>query len=383
MALTRPVVRLDLPAQAVGEGTEAGVLLALSQRKLNALTMPVCYIDAAQCFRFVNRAFLEWTNKSQAEVIGRGIFDIEGREIYELYRAYIDAALHGERVSFERRFSSSKRNAFWVRIDYYPDRGPRGNIRGLIATYTDVDAIKQRELEAGEREHRLRLVTDSVGLPILYFDTALRVRFANKPYGEYIGITVDDLLGQQLKNFIAPEALAEMQRYVERSFAGAVISYDRYERRASGQLRWIRITLFPDREPGGKTGGAFAVINDIEDDVRIREALKSQEAQLRLFADNIPGPIAYLDKSLKYTFVNQAFANWACRPQDKIYGKTPYEVMPPDVAAFLRPIIKRAQAGENVEYERGGTSVDGQRRRIHGRIAPDVDGTGKVGGVCV
>ena len=50
------------------------------------------------------------------------------------------------------------------------------------------------------------------------------------------------------------------------------------------------MTLFPDRELGGRVGGAFAVMNDIEDDIRIRDALKSQEAQMRLFADNIPGP---------------------------------------------------------------------------------------------
>ena len=60
----------------------------------------------------------------------------------------------------------------------YPDRGPRGDVRGVLATYTDVDNIKRLELEAGEREHRLRIVTDSVGLPIFYFDrgtaTALR-----------------------------------------------------------------------------------------------------------------------------------------------------------------------------------------------------------------
>src|SRR5438046_7434982 len=172
-----------------------------------------------------------------------------------------------------------------------------------------------------------------------------------------------------------------MQGYVERAFAGATVSYDRRERPASGGLRWVRITLFPDREPGGRTGGAFVVINDIEDDIRIREALKSQEAQMRLFADNIPGPIAYLDRSLRYTFVNQAFANWVCRPQDQIYGKTPYEVMPSDVTAFLRPIIRRAQDGENVEYERVGVSVDNQRRWMHGRIAPDLDGTGKVRGL--
>ncbi|MGH8713416.1 MAG: PAS domain-containing protein, partial [Casimicrobiaceae bacterium] len=382
MALPRSLTRLDPPTQqTVGEGLEREALLALSQRKLNALGLPVCYIDVDQRYRFVNRAFLDWSAKPQFEVIGREVVEVDGRELYQLYHAYLEAALNGERVSFERQLSSVKRNAFWVRVDYYPDRGPRGEIRGVLATYTDVDNIKRMELEAGEREHRLRIVTDSVSLPIFYFDRAFRLRFANKPYGEYIGGAVDDLLGQPLKNFVAPDALDEMMGYVERAFAGATVSYDRRERPASGELRWVRITLFPDREPGHRTGGAFAVINDIEDDVRIREALKSQESQLRLFADNIPGPIAYLDRTLKYTFVNQAFANWVCRPQAEIYGKTPSVIMPHDVNAFLRPILKRAQQGENVEYERVGASADGKRRWMHGRVAPDLDAAGKVRGL--
>ena len=152
---------------------EREALLALSQRKLNALGLPVCYIDAHQRYRFVNRAFLDWTGKTQAEVIGREVIEVDGRELYQLYHAYLEAALSGERVSFERQLSSVKRNAFWIRVDYYADRGPRGDVRGVLATYTDVDNIKRLELEAGEREHRLRIVTDSVGLPIFYFDRAL------------------------------------------------------------------------------------------------------------------------------------------------------------------------------------------------------------------
>ena len=383
MALTRSISRLDLAPmpQTVGDAIDRGPLLALSQRKLNALATPLAYIDRNQRYRFVNKALLDWFGKRADEVLGREIIEVLGRENYQLYRAYTDAALGGERTGYEWQLAMPGRQPLWMRVDYYPDRNQQGHIRGFLATYSDVDHLKRLELEAGQREHRLRLVTDSVGLPILHFDRQLRLRFANKPFADWIGVPADDLLGHALGDFLPSDALTEMQGYIERAFAGATVAYERRERRASGELRWVRATLFPDREMGGRVGGAFVVWNDIEDDVRVRDALKSQQSQLRLFADNIPGPIAYLDKSLHYTFVNQAFANWVCKPQDEIYGKTPFEVMASDVAAFLRPVLKRAQAGEHVEYERIGQNANGQRRWMHGRMAPDLDSTGKVRGL--
>ena len=231
-------------------------------------------------------------------------------------------------------------------------------MRGFLVTYSDVDHLKRLELEAGQREHRLRLVTDSVGAPILYFDRQQKLRFANQPFGEWIGIPADDLLGHTLREFMPPEALSELAGYIERAFAGATVSYERRERKADGRARWVRITLFPERDIGGRIGGAFVVMNDIEDDMRVRDALKAQETQMRLFADNIPGPIAYLDRNLRYTFVNQAFANSVCQAQDEIYGRTPFEVLASDVATFLRP-DPQARAGRRARRVRA--------RRAHGR----------------
>ena len=97
MALPRSFTRLDLPTQqTVGEGLDRESLLALSQRKLNALGLPVCYIDVDQRYRFVNRAFLDWSGKPQSEVIGREVVEVDGRELYQLYHAYLEAALNGE-----------------------------------------------------------------------------------------------------------------------------------------------------------------------------------------------------------------------------------------------------------------------------------------------
>src|ERR1700737_4038831 len=98
MALTRSLTRPDSPTlfpapQTLGEGMERESLLALSQRKLNALGLPVCYIDAYQRYRFINRAFLDWTGREQAEGIGREVVEVDGRKLYQLYHAYLEAAL--------------------------------------------------------------------------------------------------------------------------------------------------------------------------------------------------------------------------------------------------------------------------------------------------
>ena len=340
MAIARAVHRLEFPNLTVGEPAERDSLLALSQRKLNALGIPVAYIDRNQRYRFANRALLEWFGKRDIDVLGKEIIEVVGRDVYQLYRAYIDAALGGERTGFERQLVTAGRNPLWIRVDYYPDRSQKGQIRGFLATYTDVDQLKRLELEAGQREHRLRLVTDSVGVPILYFDRHLKLRFANRPCGDWVGAPADDLIGHALQEVLPEDSFGQMQPHIDRAFAGSSSSYERRERSAAGELRWMRITLFPDREIGGRVGGAFAVMHEIEDDIRIRDALKSQETQMRLFADNIPGPIAYLDRSLRYTFVNQAFANAVCKPRDEIYGKTPFEVVAAEVAQFLRPILE-------------------------------------------
>ena len=158
--------------QTVGDASGRS-LAALSQRKLNALGLPLAYVDRNQRYRFVNKAFLDWLGKRDDEVLGREVD--RGRSaasVYQLYHAYIDAALAGERTGFERQLVTPGRPAIWIRVDYYPDRSPHGHVRGFLVTYSDVDHLKRLELEAGQREHRLRLVTDSVGLPILYFDRA-------------------------------------------------------------------------------------------------------------------------------------------------------------------------------------------------------------------
>ncbi|MET0733370.1 MAG: PAS domain-containing protein, partial [Casimicrobiaceae bacterium] len=77
MALIRSLPRLDLSTvnqTLVDAGL--GPLSSLSQRKLNALGLPLAYVDRQQRYRFVNTAFLDWLGKREDEVIGREISEV-------------------------------------------------------------------------------------------------------------------------------------------------------------------------------------------------------------------------------------------------------------------------------------------------------------------
>jgi diguanylate cyclase (GGDEF)-like protein/PAS domain S-box-containing protein len=368
--------------ESLGIDISPEALQSLSQRKLNALGVPLAYVDTTGRYRFANQAFLEWLGKQSSEVLGRTMPEVIGDEVYQIFRAYAEAALAGERTGFERQLATPGREPIWIRVDYYPDRTARGAVRGFVLTYSDVDDLKRLELEAGQRERRLRLVTDGVGLPIVYFDRQQKVRFANRPCGDWVGFPGEDLVGRALKDVVPPDSYTVLAPCIGRALAGETVSYERQEIKASARgLRWARVVLFPDREVGGRIAGAFLVVFDIEDDVRVREALRTQQDKLHLFADNIPGPIAYLDRDLRYGFVNQAFATVASRPKDEIYGRTPNEVLAGEVGQFLRPILKRAQAGEAVEYERTCLTPGGDERWMHGRVVPDLDAGGAVRGL--
>ena len=71
MALTQSLTRFGLATieRKVGNVPTSANLASLSQRKLNALGLPLAYVDCDRRYRFVNKAFLEWTGKVFTDVI--------------------------------------------------------------------------------------------------------------------------------------------------------------------------------------------------------------------------------------------------------------------------------------------------------------------------
>src|SRR5947199_3148020 len=135
--------------------------------------------------------------------------------------------------------------------------------------------------------------------------------------------------------------------------------------------------IAPDLDGTGKVRGLYCTEYDIHDLKLTEQALATREEQLRLFTDNIPEPVVYVDQGDKYTFVNDAFLRVVGLDRDDVIGKSSEEVLGPDVFEAQRPHLERAAKGESVTYERAGIDANGRALWLRNRIVPDFrfDGT--------
>ncbi len=128
---------------------------ALLRTVTNSLPVLISYVDAGECYRFVNETYQQWHGYAPAEIVGRRMVDVLGDEAYAPIEPHVRRALAGEQVTYERNVRF--RNGGWrtIRGTYVPDIAPTGEVRGFVALVEDITA----QVRATERGARLQAVS--------------------------------------------------------------------------------------------------------------------------------------------------------------------------------------------------------------------------------
>lgn len=134
---------------------------------------------------------------------------------------------------------------------------------------------------------------------------------------------------------------------------------------------------------GGEVGALASTLNRMSDALQERTAaLESTQAQLRQITDNLPVMIAYLDRDLRFRFVNRVYRDWLGIDPSELLGRTLSEFHGRDVYATFSGHVEQALAGERTLYERDLVTPSATRR-IEVTLMPDRAGAGEVRGLYV
>ena len=345
--------------------------------------MPLSKSDRSLRYTYVNRVACEWFGRTEVQIIGRTWTEVIGEAQYAEIADYVSRVLSGESVTYERSAKFSGRARGQVRVNMFPDVAATGEVIGVLVAIADVDQDFRLRQEIINRERQIRLIMDGIGLPISYISADRLVRFYNRTGEEWTGITEESVIGKIVEEAFGDQVVNAVRPYLEKGFAGERTTYERLANFPGRGTRWIRGHIVPDKTDDAKVAGIYTVLTDINDDVVLRENLREQERQLRLFTDNIPEAIAYLDVNRCYTFVNNTFLRHNGRRREETIGRTSAEVLGVEAAQLGDPFVARALAGETVTYERPVTHADGQRRWFRIRTVPDKARDGTVQGLYV
>lgn len=88
-----------------------------------------------------------------------------------------------------------------------------------------------------------------------------------------------------------------------------------------------------------------------QENLRITEALRRSEGQLRLITDTIPALIAYFDGNRIYRYANRGYCEWFNKTVEEVVGESIDEIIGVRALDSVKHHIAQALSGEQVAYE--------------------------------
>ena len=187
----------------------------------------------------------------------------------------------GKPLETEARIRGKDGRYRWSLFRLNPLRNADGQVIQCYGTRTDIDDLKRAE------EH-LRLVIDTTpalihsGRPDGYLD------YFNKRWLEYLGVSLDAVIGWRWTNSVHPDDVEELVRQWRGAIAtGQPLDCEARVRRADGEWRAMLHRKFPLRDESGNVVQWFGSSVDIEDRKRDEDALRRRTAELQRLKDQL------------------------------------------------------------------------------------------------
>jgi diguanylate cyclase (GGDEF)-like protein/PAS domain S-box-containing protein len=145
------------------------------QRAMDSVALPISFVDFEERLRFVNHTTTTWYGQSAEELIGMPLSLLMSDDDYRFAKPYIDAALAGESVQYEREMRYHDGVRRWVLIRYVATRDEQGAVTGFYTTATDIQSRKKHEIALQQANGLLTAHFENTPLASFTLDSDNRV----------------------------------------------------------------------------------------------------------------------------------------------------------------------------------------------------------------
>lgn len=228
----------------------------------------------------------------------------------------------------------------------------------------------------------LETTLNNISQGVSVVDRDLRVVGWNRRYIElfdfpegmvYPGCPVEDLLRYNAARGLLGSGNTETRVRRRLQQLRAARPYHHERQMADGRVIEIR----GNPMPGGRYVTTYT---DISRHKAVQAELREQEASLRIYTDNAPAMLTYVDSEHRIRFANRAYLERLGLQRDDLLGQRLQDMLPETEWAQRSNLIEAALAGQRQEFELELTRSDRQPIYALGTYIPDRGETGAVRG---
>jgi PAS domain S-box-containing protein len=242
---------------------------------------------------------------------------------------------------------------------------------------------KMREKQKGapkETEKRYSQIIQGLSIAAFVIDAQHVITYCNRAFENLTGISAGDLIGTQnhRKAFYLTQRLTladyiinnTPEEEISRHYSGTLKKSDliagAYEAEdffpnLAGSGKWLFFTAAPLLDEEGKIVGAIETLQDITDQKKTEQALRSSERRMRALLDFTPYPVVVFTLDGRVTYLNPAFT--------EIFGWTLEELEGRQIPYVPSGLEQETQESiKTFLKERIMLRYESQRRTKDGRI---------------
>ena len=330
---------------------------------------------------FFNQRWLDYTGLSEEQARDWGWTtalhsdDLQG--LVDHWQTILASAEPGEIEARLRRFDGIYR---WFLFRATPSFDNNGKVVQWFGTNTDIEDRKRVEDALRSNEESLRLVVDSIPGFVCSLNADGEVEFLNRQLLQYFGKTAEELKNWDTSDAVHPDDLPRVIDAWRRSVeTGQSYDIELRQRRTDGIYRWFQSRALPARNTEGRITGWYMLLTDIDDRKRAEDALRSNEQNLRLIVDTIPGFVSTWNSAGEVELVNRQVLEYFGKTIEEMKDWTTGDaVHPEDLPQMIDAYRSAIETGQPLDIETRSRRADGFYHWFQVRVRPQRDADGRI-----
>jgi diguanylate cyclase (GGDEF)-like protein/PAS domain S-box-containing protein len=238
----------------------------------------VSYVDAYERVRFVSHEVAEWFDLPSEQIIGRTLLELHGREAYDSMAPWIQRALAGEAVRYEREAARPDGSTVWISADLRPHVDARGVVLGVFTCALEVKELKRTHDALGHALEEIASHIENTPLAVIEWSADLRVKRWSRQAEAIFGWTLEEVRGRSLQDlgFVHPDSLDVVVGLVAELAEGRERRNRMLARNLTrdGRSIWCEWYSSAFSDPEGRTLSILAMAEDVTARVETLEQLQ-------------------------------------------------------------------------------------------------------------